>query len=144
MLKAPGARRLILYHDYLLSSFAFKFDSRRYTVAVDLFRYMAGRCRLTLFPPTLKAPGTKRLKLKYDAPLSKFAFKFNLRRYNTESFQAATVGARPAADAPLWYQSSLSWFQTPTSDGALWYQTTMSWFQTNGPVECRSCVEQPH
>ena len=32
--------------------------------------------------PTLKAPGTKRLKLKYDEPVSNFAFKFNLRRYN--------------------------------------------------------------
>ena len=31
--------------------------------------------------PTLKAPRTERLKLKYDDPLSKFAFKFNLRRY---------------------------------------------------------------
>ena len=31
--------------------------------------------------PTLKAPGTKRLKLKYDKVLSSFAFKFNLRRY---------------------------------------------------------------
>ena len=30
--------------------------------------------------PTLKAPGTKRLKLKYDEPLSKIAFEFNLRR----------------------------------------------------------------
>jgi hypothetical protein len=35
--------------------------------------------------PTVKAPGTKRLKLKYDATLSKFAFKFNLRRYSTGS-----------------------------------------------------------
>ena len=32
--------------------------------------------------PTLKPPGTKRLKLKYDEPPSKFAFKFYLRRYN--------------------------------------------------------------
>ena len=31
--------------------------------------------------PTLKAPGTKRLKLECDKPLSNFAFKFNLRRY---------------------------------------------------------------
>ena len=31
--------------------------------------------------PTLKAPGTKRLKLKIDAPLSELAFKLNLRRY---------------------------------------------------------------
>ena len=31
--------------------------------------------------PALKAPGTKRLELIYDGPLSNFAFKFNLRRY---------------------------------------------------------------
>jgi len=30
---------------------------------------------------TLKAPGTKRLKLEYDEALSNFAFNFNLRRY---------------------------------------------------------------
>jgi len=30
--------------------------------------------------PTLKPPGTKRLKLKYDELLSSFAFNFNLRR----------------------------------------------------------------
>ena len=29
----------------------------------------------------LKAPGTQRLKPKYDKLLSSFAFKFNLRRY---------------------------------------------------------------
>jgi len=33
--------------------------------------------------PTLKAPETKRLKLKYDELPSNFAFKFNLRRYST-------------------------------------------------------------
>jgi hypothetical protein len=32
--------------------------------------------------PTLKAPGTKRLKLELEKPISKFAFKFNLRHYN--------------------------------------------------------------
>jgi len=32
--------------------------------------------------PTLKAPGSKRLKLKCDEPLTIFAIKFNLRRYN--------------------------------------------------------------
>ena len=31
--------------------------------------------------PTLKAPGSNRLKLKYDQLVSSFAFKFNLRRY---------------------------------------------------------------
>ena len=32
--------------------------------------------------PTLKVPGTKRLKLLYDKLVSSFAFKFDLRRYN--------------------------------------------------------------
>jgi len=32
--------------------------------------------------PTLKAPGTERLKLKCDEPLLNFAFNFNLRRYD--------------------------------------------------------------
>ena len=31
--------------------------------------------------PTLKAPGTKPLKLKYGKLVSNFAFNFNLRRY---------------------------------------------------------------
>jgi hypothetical protein len=34
--------------------------------------------------PTLKAPGIKLLKLKYDTPLSNFAFEFNLHRYSEE------------------------------------------------------------
>ena len=33
--------------------------------------------------PTLKAPGSRRSKLKHDELLSSFAFNFNLRRYNT-------------------------------------------------------------
>jgi hypothetical protein len=32
--------------------------------------------------PTLKAPETNLLTLEYDGPLSNFAFKTNLRRYN--------------------------------------------------------------
>ena len=32
--------------------------------------------------PELKPPGTKRLKLFCDDPLSTFAFEYNLRRYN--------------------------------------------------------------
>ena len=34
--------------------------------------------------PKLKALGTKRLELKYDGLLSRFAFKFKLRRYTKE------------------------------------------------------------
>jgi len=33
--------------------------------------------------PKLKLPGTQRLKLKCDDPLSIFAFKFNFRRFTT-------------------------------------------------------------
>ena len=43
--------------------------------------------------PTLKAPGTKRLKLKCDDMVSSFAFKFNLRRYTM-----AEAAARSDAD----------------------------------------------
>jgi hypothetical protein len=32
--------------------------------------------------PTLKAPGTDRLKLNYEELLSNFGFKFDLRRYS--------------------------------------------------------------
>jgi hypothetical protein len=34
--------------------------------------------------PTLKAPGTKRLKLEYGELVSSFAFSFKLRRYTME------------------------------------------------------------
>jgi hypothetical protein len=48
--------------------------------------------------PTLKAPATKRLKLRYDGLLSNFAFNFNLRRYITEQVehQEATVSTTKA------------------------------------------------
>jgi hypothetical protein len=51
--------------------------------------------------PTLKAPGTKRLKLKHDEVLSKCAFKINLRRYTQPAARAAAVAAQPAAPAGL-------------------------------------------
>ena len=44
--------------------------------------------------PTLKAPGTKRLKLKYDEPLSNFGFNYNLRRYTMgEDVQVVMLGS---------------------------------------------------
>jgi len=36
--------------------------------------------------PTLTAPGIKLFKLKCDKPLSKFAFKFNLRRNTSGAY----------------------------------------------------------
>jgi len=43
--------------------------------------------------PTLKAPGTKRLKLKCDDLLSDFAFKCNLRRYIMASLRNAATSS---------------------------------------------------
>ena len=54
--------------------------------------------------PVLKAPGTKRLKLKCDESLSNFAFKFNLRRYNAGPLVGDIVmwatGRVPNTDRP--------------------------------------------
>ena len=41
--------------------------------------------------PTLKAPGITLLKLKYVEPLSKIAFKFNLRRCNKAVFTGSLM-----------------------------------------------------
>ena len=38
--------------------------------------------QVDLIKPTLKAPATQRLQLKYVGLLSNIAFKFNLRRYS--------------------------------------------------------------
>jgi hypothetical protein len=46
--------------------------------------------------PKLKAPGTKRLKLKYGEPLSTSCLKLNLRCYTKDS------PAARAADAQRW------------------------------------------
>jgi hypothetical protein len=51
-------------------------------IPVHYTRVPLGRAvRIDPIKPTSKAPGTKRLKLKYDKVLSSLAFKFNLRRY---------------------------------------------------------------
>ena len=43
--------------------------------------------------PALKAPGTKRLKLKYYKLLSTFGFNFNLRRYTKAGNEGLMSGA---------------------------------------------------
>ena len=54
-----------------------------------------GGCKLTLsMKPILKAPGFKRLKLKYDRLLSTFAFNVNLRPYTKRKVRAASVSLR--------------------------------------------------
>ena len=55
--------------------------------------------------PMLKAPGTKRLKLRCDKLLSDVVFNFNLRRYTEggrlEGFQVAEGGAAAFDEAAL-------------------------------------------
>jgi len=54
--------------------------------------------------PTLKAPGTKRLKLNCDEQLSNSAFKFNLRRYTKVggcSFNPVSSRLTPAVEATI-------------------------------------------
>jgi len=82
---------LTLYCDTLLSTSAFKFNLRRYTVgqATDPARRRRRRrgarqgrpVQVDPVKPTLKGPRTKRLKLRFYGPVSNFAFKFKLRRY---------------------------------------------------------------
>ena len=59
--------------------------------------------------PTLKAPGARRLKLKYDELLSSFALKFNLRRY-TEAMYNLGIAQAEAGEvnrAIIAYESTL-------------------------------------
>jgi len=52
--------------------------------------------------PTLKAPGTKRLKVKCDESLSNFAFNFNLRRYSVFLYLDRTHVATVSGTRSLW------------------------------------------
>jgi hypothetical protein len=51
--------------------------------------------------PTLKAPGTERLKLKYDEPPSNFALKFKLRRYNSGRWPVRAPSLSPSFTASV-------------------------------------------
>ena len=105
-MKAPGTKRLKLKCDEPRSNFAFELNLRRFNLESNSIEELDGllhlehlRClyigkavQVVPIKPTLKAPGTKRLKLKCDRLLSTLAFKFNLRRYNVEAlFQLANV-----------------------------------------------------
>jgi hypothetical protein len=46
--------------------------------------------------PTLKAPGSERLKLKYDDLLSNFAFNCNLRHYSMDATMKLGIMVRNA------------------------------------------------
>ena len=61
--------------------------------------------------PMLKAPETHLLKLRYDEPLSKFAFKLNLRRYNEVMLAFHLDDSQIAKDALV----EMSFYVPPTS-----------------------------
>ena len=72
--------------------------------------------------PMLKAPGIKRLRLKYDESPSKFAFKFNLRRYTKgEPADSCTFEVRLPGEA----QYQVGWCkleQVETCVESAWFQ----------------------
>jgi len=109
VLKPPETKRLKLNCDILLSTSAFKFNSRRCTGGrrrrVRGFgirqRNRRGKAvQVDPIKPVLKAPGSVLLKLRCDKLLSTFAFKLKLRRYNA----AQTVGRLRQGGAGLGLQ----------------------------------------
>ena len=67
--------------------------------------------------PIWKAPKTKRLKLKYDEPPSKFAFKFNVRRYNVGAPAARIPLATPQGDKTILEQGHEEFLVEPQGRG---------------------------
>jgi len=74
--------------------------------------------------PKLKPPGTKRLKLKYDKPLSKSAFKFNLHHYslvdvtatNTRQGGHSDEALEPISEHDLYVQGGCSYRRAEQDD----------------------------
>jgi hypothetical protein len=50
-----------------------------------------GAVQVDPIKPALKVPGTKRVELIYDGPLSNFTFNFNLRRYTAADARLARL-----------------------------------------------------
>jgi hypothetical protein len=48
----------------------------------EFVKSLVGRKQVDPVKPTLRAPGSERLKLKYEELLSNFGFKLSLRRYS--------------------------------------------------------------
>jgi hypothetical protein len=58
----------------------------------------AGRCRLTVSKPVLKAPTVSARKLQHDEPVSNFAFNFNLRCYTSVETVGSMTFSRSAIE----------------------------------------------
>jgi hypothetical protein len=92
MLKPPGAERLKLHYDKTAVNFCIQIQLaplqqegvrvQRPRPGLLPQRVLRGQAvQVDPIKPELKSPGSTCLKLKYHEPLSKVAFKFNLRRY---------------------------------------------------------------
>ena len=57
---------------------------------IEAITHLGMAVQVETIKPKLKLPGTRRLKLKCDEPLSSFAFNLNLHRYSWDR-----RGARP-------------------------------------------------
>ena len=64
--------------------------------------------------PTLKTPGTQRLKLQYDELLSSFAFNLNLRRF-TEASEYADYMAEKLIAMPAMRRNQVVQVRTPST-----------------------------
>jgi hypothetical protein len=79
---------------------------------------------------TLKALGSKPLKLKCDELLSRFAFKFNLRRYNVAATEARLMQLSMEKDAlEGWAEYRVTRYD-PRYDISIWWMTISIWSST--------------
>jgi hypothetical protein len=74
------------------------------TTTSDVQAHLGRVVQVDPIKPALKAPGIKRLNLKYEQLHSNFAFKFNLRRYTwANGSNAPTTSATPStASSTRW------------------------------------------
>jgi hypothetical protein len=88
-LKLPRTKRLKLKCDQTAFKFCFQFElAPLHPGGVSAAAHSGGgqlgrTVQVDPMKPTLKAPVSMLLKLRYDGPVSSFAFKFNLRRHNS-------------------------------------------------------------
>jgi len=89
--------------------------STRFVIAI-----LVGRCKLKNVETSVERAWLHRLKLSYDAPLSNFAFKLNLRRY----ILGVTTGANTAGEISMEYKPPSSCWTQPMAYEVLDFHST--------------------
>ena len=89
--------------------------------------------------PTLKAPITKRLKLKYDELLSSFAFNFNLRRYTMSTTRWLEHHSKRLAKVKGSLENQLKKYSTSTLPTSVTYSKGV---KTRGGASLRALMDQ--